>query len=104
MGSRAWICSLWQSGLTCPVACVIFLEQGLNPCPLHWQADSELLNHQESPSIFCTWFFFLTTCKNVNLLFNSSLAYHKMPTFVGQSIVATTETLIERHCKRVKYK
>jgi len=23
----------------------IFLDQGLNPCPLHWQADFYLLNH-----------------------------------------------------------
>ena len=27
-------------GLTCPPACGIFLDQGFNPCPLHWQAES----------------------------------------------------------------
>ena len=27
-------------GLSCPMACGIFLNQGSNPCPLHWQADS----------------------------------------------------------------
>ena len=27
-------------GLSCPTACGIFPDQGLNPCPLHWQADS----------------------------------------------------------------
>ena len=26
--------------LSCPLACGIVLDQGLNPCPLHWQADS----------------------------------------------------------------
>ena len=26
--------------LHCPTACGIFLEQGSNPCPLHWQLDS----------------------------------------------------------------
>ena len=26
--------------LTCPAACGICLDQGLKPCPLHWQADS----------------------------------------------------------------
>ena len=27
--------------LSCPlVACGILLDQGWNPCPLHWQADS----------------------------------------------------------------
>ena len=27
-------------GLSCSVACGVFLDQGLNLCPLHWQADS----------------------------------------------------------------
>ena len=27
-------------GLSCSAACEIFLDQGSNPCPLHWQADS----------------------------------------------------------------
>ena len=27
-------------GLSCPAACGIFLDQGLNSCPLHWQVDS----------------------------------------------------------------
>ena len=27
----------------------IFPDQGLNPCPLHWQADSQPLRHQGSP-------------------------------------------------------
>ena len=27
-------------GLTCSAACGIFPDQGSNPCPLHWQADS----------------------------------------------------------------
>ena len=26
--------------LSCPAACGIFPDQGSNPCPLHWQADS----------------------------------------------------------------
>ena len=33
-------------GLSCSEACGIFLDQGSNPCPLHWQADSYLLDHQ----------------------------------------------------------
>ena len=35
--------------LSCPVACGIFLDQGLNPCPLNWQADFLPLDHQGSP-------------------------------------------------------
>ena len=36
-------------GPSCSVACGIFPDQGLNPCPLHWQADSQPLHHQGSP-------------------------------------------------------
>ena len=31
-------------------ACGILPDQGLNLCPLHWQADSQPLRHQGSPS------------------------------------------------------
>ena len=37
------------NGLICSMACGIFPDQGLNPCPLHCQAESLLLNHQGSP-------------------------------------------------------
>ena len=36
-------------GPSCCAACGIFLDQGSNPCPLHWQADSQPLRHQGSP-------------------------------------------------------
>ena len=36
-------------GLSCSAACGIFPDQGPNPCPLHWQADSQPLHHQGSP-------------------------------------------------------
>ena len=32
-------------------ACGILPDQGSNPCPLHWQADSQPLRHQGSPYI-----------------------------------------------------
>ena len=35
--------------LSCSAACEIFPDQELNPCPLHWQADSRLLCHQRGP-------------------------------------------------------
>ena len=35
--------------LSCSAACGIFPDQGSNPCPLHWQADSQPLCHQGSP-------------------------------------------------------
>ena len=37
-------------GPSCSAACGIFPDQGLNPRPLHWQADSQPLRHQGSPS------------------------------------------------------
>ena len=48
MGSRCTgfsSCGLWTSpvvahGLSCSTACGIFPDQGSNPCPLNWQADS----------------------------------------------------------------
>ena len=47
---------LWDEGskvvahrLCCSMACGIFLDQGSNPCPLPWQADSYPLYQQGSP-------------------------------------------------------
>ena len=36
-------------GLSCSAAGGIFLDQGSNPFPLHWQADSLPLRHQGNP-------------------------------------------------------
>ena len=42
--------------LSCSAARGIFPDQGSNPCPLHWQADSQQLCHQGSPSLaFLLW-------------------------------------------------
>ena len=40
MGSRAWASVFVVHGLSCSAACGVFLDQGLNPYPLHWQVDS----------------------------------------------------------------
>ena len=37
---------------SCSAACGIFPDQGSNPCPLHWQADSQPLCHQGSPPYY----------------------------------------------------
>ena len=37
---------------SCSAACGIFPDQGSNPCALHWQADSQPLRHQGSPSYY----------------------------------------------------
>ena len=36
-------------GLSCSAACGIFPDQGSNPCPLHWQADSQPLCQPGKP-------------------------------------------------------
>ena len=36
-------------GPSCSIACEILPDQGSNPCPLHWQVDSQQLRHQGSP-------------------------------------------------------
>ena len=62
--SLSWLLLLWSTGstcagsavvahgLSCSAACGIFPDQGSNPCPLHWQADSQPLRHQGSPGTF----------------------------------------------------
>ena len=50
-GSRRAGSAVVAHGPSCSAACGIFPEQGSNPCPLHWQADSQPLRHQGSPAI-----------------------------------------------------
>ena len=45
-GARAlgvWASVLVAQGLSCSVACGIFPDQGSNPCPLRWQADTRFI-------------------------------------------------------------
>ena len=48
-GSRHAGSVIVAHGPSCSAACGIFPDQGSNPCPLHWQADSQPLSHQRSP-------------------------------------------------------
>ena len=81
-------------GPSCSVACGIFPDQGSNPCPLHWQADSQPLRHQGSPtflilmkpslSIICimgcvfgfVWYIF---CEGSNPIYESSTFITQRP-------------------------
>ena len=58
-GSRRACSVIVAHGPSRSVACGILPDQGSNPCPLHWQADSQPLRHQGSPyPIFIfTWSF-----------------------------------------------
>ena len=49
-GSRRARSVVVAHGPSCSTACGIFPDQGSNLCPLHWQADSQPLRHQGSPS------------------------------------------------------
>ena len=62
-------------GPSCSAACGIFPDQGSNPCPLHWQADSQPLYHQGSP---CLVFFFLCL-----FLFTQNFL-HRKPSYVNK--------------------
>ena len=48
-GSRCAGSVVVAHGPSFSVACGIFPDQRSNPCPLHWQADSQPLRHQGSP-------------------------------------------------------
>ena len=52
-GSRRAGSVIVAHGPSCSVACGIFPDQGSNPCPLQWQADSQPLRHQGSPRFVC---------------------------------------------------
>ena len=50
-GSRRAGSIVVAHGPSCSAACGIFPDQGSNPCPLHWQADSQPMRHQGSPRL-----------------------------------------------------
>ena len=60
-GSRRAGSVVVAHGPSCSAACEIFPDQGSNPCPLHWQADSQPLHHQGSPgNVFKNFHIFNT--------------------------------------------
>ena len=69
-GSRCAGSAVVAHGPSCSAVCGIFPDQGSNPCPLHWQADSQPLRHQGSPmlSFFIPPFLLLILLSNCMLL------------------------------------
>ena len=61
-GSRRAGSVVVAHGHSCSAACEIFPDQGLNPCPLHWQADSQPLRHQGSPLDILLLISHITLC------------------------------------------
>ena len=60
-GSRRAGSVIVAHGPSRSTACGILPDQDSNPCPLHWQADSQPLRHQGSP-IFCVFIFNCGAC------------------------------------------
>ena len=76
-GSRCAGSVVVAHGPSCSAACGIFPDQGSNPCPLHWQADSQPLRHQGSPKIP-----FLMTFTNFNSCHFSNLPSPYLKVFI----------------------
>ena len=55
-GSRRASSAVVAHGPSRSAACGILPDQGSNPRPLHWQADSQPLRHQGSPSFTLNYF------------------------------------------------
>ena len=55
-GSRRAGSVVVAHGPSFSAACGIFPDQSLNPCPLHWQVDSQPLRHQGSPPFLLSRF------------------------------------------------
>ena len=70
-GSRRAGSVIVAHGPSCSAACGIFPDEGSNPCPLHWQVDSQPLRHQGSPESVN----FLRQGTHI-LLFSVSLAHN----------------------------
>ena len=52
--------------LSCSATCGIFLHQGLNLCPLHWQADSQSLDRQGGPQ-YNIFYLKISTLKDFSI-------------------------------------
>ena len=69
-GSRRAGSAIVAHGLSwpsCSAACGILPDQGSNPRPLHWQADSQPLRHQGSP---CNRFLIVLTLLCIHVCIN----------------------------------
>ena len=87
-GSRRAGSVVGAHGRSCSAACGIFPDQGSNPCPLHWQADSQPLRHQGSPGIYI-FKAFDTLSKIVPGKVYRGLLNHHLP----QSLACIQQTL-----------
>ena len=93
--SLSWPLLLWSTGSrrtgsvvvahgpSCSTACGVFPDQCSNLCPLHWQADSQPLRHQGSPSLAAFNIF------SLNLIFVSLISMCLDVFFLGFILYGT---------------
>ena len=85
-GSRRAGSVIAAHGPSCSAACGIFPDQGLNLCPLHWQADSQPLCYQGSPTLAgLTWRMIQWSKKSSRFGFLGFLSFFFAEAFVCQS-------------------
>ena len=84
-GSRRAGSVVVAHGPSYSAACGIFPDQGSNPCPLHWQADSQPLYHQGSP-ITGYWIWFPVLYSRTLLCIHPIYKSLHLPTPNSQSI------------------
>ena len=94
-GSRSAGSVIVAHGPSCSAACGILPDQGLNPCPLHWQADFQPLRHQGSPGFFLGGI--------IGHLYCSILFYFKIiPDWIASIAIRDFHWLILEYCLNIK--
>ena len=79
-------------GTRCSAACRILPDQGSNPCPPHWQADSQPLHHQGNPTI---WWLLINAYTQVIHTFRHKTFSSPKKVFSCPSAVHTPTPLLE---------
>ena len=114
-GSRHAGSLIVAHGPSCSTACGIFPDQGSNPCPLHWQADSQPLRHQGSPpglfrslcaaaqgtSLWEPQFIFPAVSTQNHMLFNllrERLHEHPVSQRAGWAVLPAAPNPLPRDC------
>ena len=90
-GSRCAGSVIVAHGPSRSAACGILPDQGSNPCPLHWQADSQPLRHQGSP----IYFFIMNGCWILSNAFSAS--FEMIMWFLSFLLLMWCITLIDLH-------